>query len=412
LNYHVDLDLHDKFGSHVSLDKSGKSMAVLAPGYDGLGNASNNEGALYMVSMLPDGSTVSNFKLHSNSDWFTSLSRMNLKMAGFAINAEWDRLIVVGADYTLKGFSFGMSPGGEALHSPQGLLSMGNPYPIAARDRFGSSIALSSDGSLMAIGASYTPSFSQQGWTPPGAVRLFSFDGEGYGAGTLVGTIGHGYYGSGNLHVSNLGADDGFGASVALNAKGDRLAVGAPGDDGAFNDIFNSGAVYLFGFSRPGFAGAAQHKMIGKSYSINPDTEAGDAFGASVTLNAVGDRLAVGSPGDDGFGNGYSSSGAVHLYAFTDSTYSALSASGKAGRAYSAVSVSMSHHLRRTTCSAVPFPLTALATDLQWEPLRMPVLAIFGPVLGPYIFSDSATDHSLLQRDLVPWVRVISGLQF
>lgn len=332
---HVDLDLDDNFGAKVALDRTGTRLAVLAPGYDGINNLYANEGALYMVSLLSDGVTVSSFKQHSNSDGLTSLSRMNLKMANFAINADWSRLLVAGSDGVIKGFSFGQLSSGEALSAPQGLFVAGNPSPLARDDRFGSSVSLSADGKLMAVGASYTASFTESGWTPPGAVRLFSFNGGSYTGGALVGTIGHGYAGSGNLHLADLGAGDGFGSAVALNAAGNRLAVGAPADDGGFNDIFNSGAVYLFGFSGGSFTGASQLKLIGRNRTINPDIEAGDVFGSAVSLNASGDRLAVGAPGDDGFGNGYSSSGAVHLYVFSNDSYSTLTATGKVGRGYS-----------------------------------------------------------------------------
>lgn len=51
-----------------------------------------------------------------------------------------------------------------------------------------------------------------------------------------------------------LGSSDAFGAGVALNAAGDRLAVSALGDDGLNGSATDSGAVYLFSFSDTSFS--------------------------------------------------------------------------------------------------------------------------------------------------------------
>jgi filamentous hemagglutinin family protein len=346
INTHVDLDLGDNFGAKVALDRTGTRLAVLAPGYAGINNLFPGEGALYMVSLLSDGVTVSSFRLHSNSDWFTSLSRMNLKMVNFTINADWNRLIVSGSDSTINGFSFGQLSSGEALSAPQGLFVAGNPSPLAGDDRFGGSVSLNADGTLLAVGAPYT---AFQG-DPHGAVRLFTFQDGSFAGGALAGVIGKGYAGGRNIVVASLDAGDGFGSSVSLNAAGDRLAVGAPGDDGANVGSNNSdyGNVSLFTFQNGSFAGGAVAGVIGKGYTgvrnvdiagyggqINLDV--GDFFGTAVSLNASGDRLAVGAPGDDGssgLGDGGSAFGNIRLFTFSDTSFNGGNLYGVIGKGY------------------------------------------------------------------------------
>ena len=83
------------------------------------------------------------------------------------------------------------------------------------------------------------------------------------------------------------------------------MATGAAGDDGAGAD---AGAVYVFASSSPR---AEQGRLTA------PDAEAGDKFGASVSID--GNTLAVGAPGDDDLGF---ESGAVWLYTVTGSLWS------------------------------------------------------------------------------------------
>ena len=66
---------------------------------------------------------------------------------------------------------------------------------------------------------------------------------------------------------------------------------------------------------------------IGSGYSGAKDVDVGsgirkgEQFGASVSLSASGNRLAVGSPGDSGSYRQSSGSGAVRLFTFTDSAF-------------------------------------------------------------------------------------------
>jgi hypothetical protein len=129
------------------------------------------------------------------------------------------------------------------------------------------------------------------------------------------------------LKASNTGADDHFGASVALS--GDTLAVGAflensgargVGGDQNDNQAPNSGAVYVFRRT-----GAAWQQ---EAYLKASNTGSDDYFGASVALS--GDTLAVGAWGEDGGAQGVGGdqddnsapgSGAVYVFRRTGTTW-------------------------------------------------------------------------------------------
>ena len=98
--------------------------------------------------------------------------------------------------------------------------------------------------------------------------------------------------------ASNSGARDLFGSRIALSARGDTLAVGAPDEDGsavgangeqADEGARNSGAVYVF--TRAEGGGWRQQAYLKAS-----NTGADDAFGSAVSLSADGRTLLVGAP--------------------------------------------------------------------------------------------------------------------
>jgi hypothetical protein len=129
-------------------------------------------------------------------------------------------------------------------------------------------------------------------------------------SGALTAAVGY-------VKASNTGAGDWFGASIALAADGNTLAVGASAEGSAATGIDGnqaddsapeSGAVYLF--SRNGSSWSQQ------AYLKASNSGAGDWFGYSVTLAADGNTLAVGSPNQGG------ASGAVYLFGRSGATWS------------------------------------------------------------------------------------------
>lgn len=109
-------------------------------------------------------------------------------------------------------------------------------------------------------------------------------------------------------------SNDHLGASVAVSADGNTIAVGAPGEDSnaggvggnpANNAAANSGAVYVF--ARTGGVWAQQ------AYLKANTGVAGDAFGTALALSNDGATLAVGAPNRSGAGtvDAFVRSGAV-----------------------------------------------------------------------------------------------------
>jgi hypothetical protein len=153
---------------------------------------------------------------------------------------------------------------------------------------FGRSVALSADGTTLAVGAVLESS----GQLNSGAVYVFTRAGATWVQQAF-------------LKASNAGAGDGFGESVALSADGSTLAVGADLEDSAAtgvggnqasNDGTDSGAVYVF--TRAGATWTQQ------AYVKASNTGAIDEFGGSVALSADGATLAVGAILEDGAATG------------------------------------------------------------------------------------------------------------
>ncbi|MGQ3231419.1 MAG: hypothetical protein ACT6R2_21315, partial [Blastomonas fulva] len=192
------------------------------------------------------------------------------------------------------------------------------PTEIGAGDQFGFAVSL--DGNRLAIGG---PGINSGASSPPnsGAVYLLTFTDSIFGGGSIAEILARGAdnFGANLDYDIELEEAEAFGTSVSLD--GNRLVVGARGDDGFGNGAAStdSGAVYLFTFADTDFSGAQLRGTIGAGYTRGLGTPVAgvgefDAFGTSVSLD--GQRLAIGVPGDAGFGNSLTESGAVYLFTF------------------------------------------------------------------------------------------------
>jgi Flp pilus assembly pilin Flp len=151
----------------------------------------------------------------------------------------------------------------------------------AASDFSGQSVSLSSDGSILAIGA-----YGNDGTgANAGHVRVYQNVG---GTWTQMGS-----------DIDGEAGGDLSGYSVSLSASGSRVAIGAPKNNGNGSA---SGHVRVYKY----MAGA--WTQVG----VDIDGEAADDnSGYSVSLNSNGNTVAIGSPYNDGNG---SNSGKVHVY--------------------------------------------------------------------------------------------------
>jgi len=172
-----------------------------------------------------------------------------------------------------------------------------------AYERFGESIALSADGTTLAVGAIFEDSSAtgvggdQADFSAPnaGAVYIFTRTGSNWSQQAYI-------------KASNTGASDRFGLSVALSHDGDTLAVGALGEDSAAtgingdqhdNSIDNAGAAYIFTRENRTWSQQAYIKA-----SNTGRIEEGDQFGYDVVLNGNGDTLAVSAISEDSAATG------------------------------------------------------------------------------------------------------------
>lgn len=191
-----------------------------------------------------------------------------------------------------------------------------------ALDEFGTSLAFSEDGSVLAVAAPYEDSLSPLNGDPTdnsgsnvGAVYVYRHDNSS------------GWRFEAYIKAPNVGSGDLFGLGLAVSGSGTVLAVGAIGEDsgerglsgsGADESASMAGAVYIYRYDR------GEWRFT--DYIKATNAAAGDGFGASVALSWDGRRLAVGAPGEDssatGVGGDSSSdaadqSGAAYIYRFT-----------------------------------------------------------------------------------------------
>ena len=181
----------------------------------------------------------------------------------------------------------------------------------AAGDGFGRSVALSSDGSRLAVGGRG----NDGGGTDSGHVRVFE---ESGGTWTQVGD-----------DINGEAAGDHFGWDVALSLNGTRLAAG-----GYLNDANGSNAGHVRVFEESG----GTWTQVGTD--IDGET-ASDLFGISVALSSDGTRVAAGAAANDTTGT---DAGHVRVFEESGGTWTQVGANidGEAASDYFGWSVALS----------------------------------------------------------------------
>ena len=181
-----------------------------------------------------------------------------------------------------------------------------NPEDWCWGDDFGGAVALSADGTTLAVGARREDSAatgvngdqSDNSSDGSGAVYLFRFEGNEW-------------HQQAYIKASNTDASDGFGFSLGLSADGTTMAVGslwegsnATGINGdqSDNSAEGSGAAYIFRFDGDEWRQQAYVKA-----SI---TDSIYSFGSALALSADGETLAVVASAEQ------SDDGAVYVFRF------------------------------------------------------------------------------------------------
>ncbi len=268
----------DRFGSAVTISGDGLRIAVAAPLED-----SNASGVSGTIPTLPDNDSASSsgavhifIKSLMDGSWsqeayVKAFSPGGMPSDDFGSGLSLDKtgtILVVGgssvdvAPFTNNGaaYTYKRSGGTWTIQSKLMSASAG----AATSDQFGYSVAISDDGSTLAVGMNSTTG------TATGNVSIFT------GIDFLTST---------SVVASNAQAEDRFGIAIALNDNGTLLAVGATREDGSGTGIdpasnegaTNAGAAYIFTNNSGAWS---QSRYLKAS-----NTGASDNFGGSVSLS-------------------------------------------------------------------------------------------------------------------------------
>ena len=264
-------EANDDFsGGSVSLSSNGSRVAIGATGNDGNGDRSGHVRVYYLngsswsrLGQDIDGEAAGDFSgypvsLSSNGSIVAISAQRN---DGNGSNAGHVRVY----QYANSTWSqLGSDIDGEA-----------------ASDFSGSSVSLSSDGTIVAIGAKY----NDDPVNAAGHVRVYEYSG--------------GSWNQRGGDIDGEAADDRSGYSVSLSSDGSIVAIGAINNDGKGS---NSGHVRVYQYVNSTWT------QIGSDI----DGEAvGDESGFSVSLSSDGSKVAIGAWKNDGNGN---NSGHVRVY--------------------------------------------------------------------------------------------------
>lgn len=377
----------DQFGYSLALSSDGTTLAVGAWREDSNatsidGNQNDNSaadsGAVYVFTRSGTDWSQQAYVKASNTDaydWFGSTVALSGDGNTLAVGAYGESSNATGINGN-PGNNLAATSGAAYVFTRSGSSWTQQAYIKASNadpdDRFGKSVALSADGSTLAVGAygeagnvtgingfqgdnsahgtgaAYVfirnaGTWSQQayvkagspgsvganfGWTVTlsgdGSTLAVSADTLNNGAAYIFGRSGNTWIQTGLFRSPVFGSLYHFGDAIALSFDGENLAVGADGEqsnaigiNGDQNNTgtFMSGAAYLF--SRNG------NNWSQQAYIKASNTQTGDYFGSSVALSSDGSIMAVGAKGEaskafgmngDQSDNSFSGSGAVYLY--------------------------------------------------------------------------------------------------
>ncbi len=310
-------DPEDLFGVAVAISADGTTMAVGASEEASVGrgvdadptnNTGDRNGAVYVFRRSAGGSWIQEAYIKasntSNADYFGEAVALSADGSTLVVGAWGESSSARGIngerdndDAMWSGAVFVFERAADGRWSEEAFIKASNADPD---DRFGSAVAISHDGTVLAVGAWGEDSAAggvngnQDSNTlrQSGAVYLFrrgaseTWNQEAY------------------FKASNPDPGDNFGWSLALSGDGAMLAVGAwnesspaRGIDGDQNNgQLDTGAVYVFR--------AIASDWMQEAYVKASNTDAGDGFGYSVSLSADGTVLAVGARFEDSTARG------------------------------------------------------------------------------------------------------------
>ena len=202
-------------------------------------------------------------------------------------------------------------------------------------DKSGSSVSLSRDGSIVAIGS---PKNNNSNGTDAGNVRVFKYNANKTTANSL-GPVGWDQLG-GDINGENSTNESG--TSVSISDDGTIVAIGSPKNNNSNGTDSGQVRVYKYNANKTtanSLGPAGWDKQGGDIDGENSDDESG----TSVSISGDGLIVAVGAPNSNGNGNG-TKSGQVCVYKLISNKWTQIGGdiNGEAANDESGTSVSLS----------------------------------------------------------------------
>jgi hypothetical protein len=246
----------DEFGNSISLSADGNTLAIGTPESRQVDNSLSQSGAVYI------------FTRNENTIW---------EQQAFLKVSNPNKILHFGHSLSLSSDGNTLAVGGFIF-----IRDSNNTWfeqAIVLPDAITSPVSLNASGDTVAIAKSETVTVfsrsSQNAWVKQGELKA---------------------------KVADKG--DKFGSSIQLNAAGDKIIIGAYGEDGDGyygpdnNSTEDSGAAYIFSRNNSG-------SWNQDAYIKTDRTIKGSRFGSSVSINSVGDVIAVGAPKENNIGAAY-----------------------------------------------------------------------------------------------------------
>jgi hypothetical protein len=285
----IDAANGDLFGWRVSLSADGSVLAVGSPHWEGVSGA--DRGGVYIydwtgAAWAQRGSVLTASDA-ANGDQFGFSVSLSADGSILAVGApDWEGVTGTnrGSVYIYDWTGAAWSQRGSVLTASDG----------ATDDSFGTSVCLTADGSLLAVGA-----YRWEGVTGTNRGGVYIYDWTG-SAWSQRGSV---------LTASDAADNDDFGRSMSFSADGSILAVGAQNWEGVTGT--NRGGVYIYDWT--GSAWSQRGNVLTAS-----DEADGDGFGTDVSLSSDGSTLAIGAQGRNGAG---ANRGGVYIYDWAGSAW-------------------------------------------------------------------------------------------
>jgi hypothetical protein len=265
-----------RFGSSLALSDDGSTLAVGATMGENIQGGSDDSGYVKIYHLqhvgasrwVPIGDTIFGENQGDFFGWSLAMSASGTRIAAGAVGSTGGGVGELSGQVRVFDYVDEDDTWTQAGSSISGL---------AAFDSFGSSVAMSSKGNIIAVGA-IGHSNTDQG-VDIGHVRVFHYvDSDTEPTWEPLGQI-----------LTGQSAFDSFGYSVSLSEDGKVVAAGGPRND-EFSE--SSGHIQVFELTAEGNADA----WVRRGSNIGGSYDSPDLFGWSIALSSNGTHVAGGAP--------------------------------------------------------------------------------------------------------------------